>query len=119
MRRLGVPLLLALGLAACARQDAKLGLALNWKPGPEFGGIFEAERLGSFAKRDVEVARTGGPGAPVVQMVTAKQVSFGIASADASHGGRQSSPQQWIGGLRIPERRRILDRRRQGAPSSR
>jgi len=74
--------LLALGLAACGRDAAELKLALNWKPEPEFGGIFEAERLGSFAQRGLTVARTGGPGAPVVQMVTAKQVSFGIASAD-------------------------------------
>jgi NitT/TauT family transport system substrate-binding protein len=74
--------LLALGLAACARDDAKLGLALNWKPEPEFGGIFEAERLGSFTRRGLALERTGGPGAPVVQMVTAQRVSFGIASAD-------------------------------------
>ena len=82
MRRIAALCLLALGVAACAKDDSKLGLALNWKPEPEFGGIFEAERLGSFTKRDLAVERTGGPGAPVVQMVTAKQVAFGIASAD-------------------------------------
>jgi NitT/TauT family transport system substrate-binding protein len=70
--------------AACSRGDdaGTLALALNWKPEPEFGGLFEAERTGAFAKRGLAVERTGGPGAPVVQMVTAKQVPFGIASAD-------------------------------------
>ncbi len=82
MRRIASALL-ALGLAGCAREpEAKLELALNWKPEPEFGGIFEAERTSAFAARGLAVERTGGPGAPVVQMVTAKQVSFGIASAD-------------------------------------
>ncbi|RIL02799.1 MAG: ABC transporter substrate-binding protein [Proteobacteria bacterium] len=57
-------------------------LALNWKPEPEFGGIFEAERAGLFAKRGLAVERTGGPGAPVVQMVQAGQVELGIAAAD-------------------------------------
>ncbi len=82
MRRMLALALLALACAACSKDESKLGLALNWKPEPEFGGIFEAERLGSFTKRELAVERTGGPGAPVVQMVTAKQVSFGIASAD-------------------------------------
>ena len=75
-------LLVCLLLAACGADEQKLELALNWKPEPEFGGIFEAERIGAFAKRGLTFARTGGPGAPVVQMVTARQVAFGIASAD-------------------------------------
>ena len=75
-------LALALGLAACRPDEPKLELALNWKPEPEFGGLFEAERIGAFAKRGLALERTGGPGAPVVQMVTARQVAFGIASAD-------------------------------------
>jgi NitT/TauT family transport system substrate-binding protein len=76
-------LLLALAGLGCGGDDgATLKLALNWKPEPEFGGIFEAERIGAFAERGLRVLRTGGPGAPVVQMVTAKQVAFGIASAD-------------------------------------
>jgi NitT/TauT family transport system substrate-binding protein len=81
MRRTLAALLL-LGLAACTRDDGALRLALNWKPEPEFGGIFEAERIGAFTKHSLVVALTGGPGAPVVQMVTAGQVAFGIASAD-------------------------------------
>ena len=73
---------LGLALAACGGEEQKLELALNWKPEPEFGGIFEAERIGAFVERGLDFARTGGPGAPVVQMVTARQVAFGIASAD-------------------------------------
>jgi len=74
--------LAVLALAACGADEPRLELALNWKPEPEFGGIFEAERLGAFARRGLALERTGGPGAPVVQMVTARQVEFGIASAD-------------------------------------
>ncbi len=69
-------------LWACAQDDSKLTLALNWKPEPEFGGIFEAERSGAFERRGLALERTGGPGAPVVQMVSAGQVSLGIVSAD-------------------------------------
>ena len=82
VRGLPAALALALGLAACRPDEPKLELALNWKPEPEFGGLFEAERIGAFAKRGLALERTGGPGAPVVQMVTARQVAFGIASAD-------------------------------------
>ena len=74
---------LALALFSCSKPEAsKLQLALNWKPEPEFGGIFEAERLDAFTKRDLSIERTGGPGAPIVQMVAAGQVRFGIAGAD-------------------------------------
>ena len=82
MTRTGLALLLACAMLACTRDDARIALALNWKPEPEFGGIFEAERSGAFAKRGIALERTGGPGAPVVQMVEARQVRFGIASAD-------------------------------------
>jgi NitT/TauT family transport system substrate-binding protein len=82
MRRIGLAFLIACVALACARDEAGITLALNWKPEPEFGGIFEAERSGAFAKRGITLARTGGPGAPVVQMVEARQVRFGIASAD-------------------------------------
>ncbi len=72
-----------LALLSCAKPDeGKLQIALNWKPEPEFGGIFEAERLGAFTKRALVVERTGGPGAPVIQMVASGQSRFGIASAD-------------------------------------
>jgi NitT/TauT family transport system substrate-binding protein len=78
-----VMLAVLVGLSACTKHDdSKLALALNWKPEPEFGGFFEAERTDAYSKRGLVVERTGGPGAPVVQMVDAGQVAFGIASAD-------------------------------------
>jgi NitT/TauT family transport system substrate-binding protein len=91
MAVIGVIALLACGSEQ--RQDAapaadgapdvrKLRLALNWKPEPEFGGLYEAERTGVFAKRNLAVEITGGPGAPVVQMVQAGKVELGIAAAD-------------------------------------
>lgn len=78
--------LLALAVAlACSRGEepgGPLAIALNWKPEPEFGGLYEARRVGAFARRGLEVEITGGPGAPVVQMVASGQVAFGIAAAD-------------------------------------
>ncbi len=74
---------------ACGGEDAakravagKFAIALNWKPEPEFGGLFEAQRSDAFTKRGIELEITGGPGAPVVQMVEAGKVEFGIAAAD-------------------------------------
>jgi NitT/TauT family transport system substrate-binding protein len=88
MRRGTGPGLLAVVLAAallgCSRGGGKAGIAvaLNWKPEPEFGGIYEAERSGEFAKAGLHVELTGGPGAPVVQMVDSGQVAYGVAAAD-------------------------------------
>jgi NitT/TauT family transport system substrate-binding protein len=82
------PLLAAVLVAAallvgCKHADGtKTTLALNWKPEPEFGGIYEALDDGAFARHGLELAITGGPGAPVVQMVDAGTAVFGIASAD-------------------------------------
>jgi NitT/TauT family transport system substrate-binding protein len=84
----GIALLCALALGCGAEQQqaadgaAPLRIALNWKPEPEFGGLYEAQRTGAFQQRDLAVAITGGPGAPVVQMVDAGKVEFGIAAAD-------------------------------------
>jgi len=68
--------------ASSGAAPAKLRLALNWKPEPEFGGLYEAQRMGLFAARGLELEITGGPGAPVVQMVQAGNVELGIAAAD-------------------------------------
>lgn len=65
-----------------AAKPTPLRVALNWKPEPEFGGLYEAQRTGAFEKRNLAVEITGGPGAPVVQMVDAGKVEFGIAAAD-------------------------------------
>lgn len=98
MGRSGIGALAAIALAtslACGEQKTEapaapgakpaptaIRLALNWKPEPEFGGIYEAQRRGLFAERGIALEITGGPGAPVVQMVQAGKVELGIAAAD-------------------------------------
>lgn len=79
----------ALAALACGGEEhgggagaTRLAIALNWKPEPEFGGLYEAQRSGAFARRGLEVEITGGPGAPVVQMVEAGTVQYGIVAAD-------------------------------------
>jgi NitT/TauT family transport system substrate-binding protein len=58
-------------------------IQLNWLPEPEFGGIYEAERAGHFARAGVaaEILK-GGPDVPAVQMAAAGRVDFAIAAAD-------------------------------------
>lgn len=93
MQRLAITMIGTCLLLACGSEPEQqaasgapavrtLRLALNWKPEPEFGGLYEAQRAGLFAKRNLAVEITGGPGAPVVQMVQAGKVEFGIAAAD-------------------------------------
>src|ERR1700691_88916 len=69
----------ALGLLAACSKSAKIRLALNWKPEPEFGGFYDApfdtHGLG------VEIL-PGGAGTPTVQMVGAGSAEFGIVEAD-------------------------------------
>jgi NitT/TauT family transport system substrate-binding protein len=82
---LGVTLLVcAAALAGCHDGDSgsRISIALNWKPEPEFGGLYEAVRSDAFAKHGLDVEITGGPGAPVIQMVAAGRTAFGIVSAD-------------------------------------
>lgn len=61
----------------------KIKLGLNWKPEPQFGGFYAARDKGFFQKKklDVEIL-PGGAGTPVVQMVAAGQIDYGIVSAD-------------------------------------
>ena len=98
MGRFGIGVLVGIALAtslACGDQRTEapaapgatpaptsMRLALNWKAEPEFGGLYEAQRRGLFAERGVALEITGGPGAPVVQMVQAGKVELGIAAAD-------------------------------------
>ncbi|HVK60641.1 MAG TPA: ABC transporter substrate-binding protein [Bdellovibrionales bacterium] len=70
----------ALAFSSLAHAE-KIQLALNWKPEPQFGGFYAAESAFKKNKLDVEVLQ-GGSGTPVVQMVGADKVPFGIASAD-------------------------------------
>lgn len=63
--------------------EAKVRLALNWKPEPQFGGFYAAQENGEFKKRglDVEVL-PGGAGTPVIQMIGSGAVEYGIVSGD-------------------------------------
>jgi len=67
---------------AAAAKPARFRVALNWKPEPEFGGLYEAQRTHAFRNRDLEVQITGGPGVPVVQMVDAGDAELGVVGAD-------------------------------------
>jgi NitT/TauT family transport system substrate-binding protein len=62
---------------------AHIKLALNWVPEPEFGGFYAARDGGAYKKAGIDVEiQGGGAGVPVVQMVAAGQVDFGVAGAD-------------------------------------
>ncbi|MBL7686579.1 MAG: ABC transporter substrate-binding protein [Bdellovibrionaceae bacterium] len=64
-------------------QPVVVKLALNWKPEPQFGGFYTAELLKLDVKNGVQMQiQPGGAGTPVVQMVSAGKIDFGIASAD-------------------------------------
>lgn len=60
-----------------------LKLNLNWKPEPQFGGFYEAQRLGKFKLKDTEVKIfEGGSGTPTIQMLQNGQTDFAIVSAE-------------------------------------
>lgn len=67
--------------AAASNEPAKVKLALNWKPEPEFGGFYAAQGGGTFKKHGFDVEIMGG-GDQVAQMIAAGQVEFGILAAD-------------------------------------
>jgi NitT/TauT family transport system substrate-binding protein len=65
-------------LASCGK-PAKIRLALNWKPDPQFGGFYAAP----YQKHGLDVdILPGGAGTPTVQMIGAGSAEFGIVSAD-------------------------------------
>ncbi len=58
-------------------------LGLNWKPEPQFGGFYEAQRAGFFKEQGLEVKiLEGGSGTPTVQMLDSKKINFAVVSAD-------------------------------------
>ncbi|WP_255637194.1 ABC transporter substrate-binding protein [Hyalangium versicolor] len=70
--------------AAVKPAPAKVKLALDWVADPEFGGFYAARESGAYARHGLEVELLGGgSGTPVVQMVAAGQVEFGVTGADA------------------------------------
>ncbi|HEX5747422.1 MAG TPA: ABC transporter substrate-binding protein [Archangium sp.] len=71
------------GGTQAAAQVARVKLALNWVPEPEFGGFYAARDQGAFKRHGLEVEILGGGvGVPVLQMVATGQVEFGIVGGD-------------------------------------
>lgn len=60
---------------------AKIRLALNWKPEPQFGGFYAAQEYFAKEKLPVEI-KVGGSGTPTIQMLASGQVEYAIVSAD-------------------------------------
>jgi NitT/TauT family transport system substrate-binding protein len=75
-------LLTANGAGCGAPAEETVTIALNWKPEPEFGGLYAAREAKLFEQAGLTVEITGGAGAPVIQMLVAGQVTFGIVNAD-------------------------------------
>jgi NitT/TauT family transport system substrate-binding protein len=74
---------LVLGFLFFANGAHAQGLALNWKPEPEFGGFYEALLKKYYEKAGLKVEiLPGGAGQPVAQMVAGKKVKFGIVASD-------------------------------------
>jgi len=73
-------LLAAGALAACSGSGSnRIRLALNWKPDPQFGGLYAAPYADQSLNVDI---LPGGAGTPTVQMIGAGAAEFGIVSAD-------------------------------------
>lgn len=96
LRSLALLLPLFLSLVGCGRDEASpsptgaatpnlipVTLQLNWKPEPQFGGFYAAQRDGLYAKHNLDVTiQPGGASAPTVDMLGAGRVQFAIVSAD-------------------------------------
>lgn len=83
------------GASSCKRPDgsgkesapsgaaARVKLALNWVPEPEFGGFYAGREAGFYRDEGIDIEILGGgAGAPVLQMLAGGQVDFAIAGAD-------------------------------------
>jgi NitT/TauT family transport system substrate-binding protein len=71
----------ALGLSLSASAGQRIVFLTDWKPEAEQGGFYEAQALGLYAKRglDVEI-RSGGVGANPQQLMAAGAVDMAIGS---------------------------------------
>lgn len=71
------------GGESTAGGKAKVKLALNWVPEPEFGGFYAGRESGAYERAGIDLEILGGgAGVPVMQMVATGKVDFGLAGAD-------------------------------------
>ncbi len=72
-------------------------LNLNWKPEPQFGGFYEAQRLGKFKLKQGEVKIfEGGSGTPTIQMLQNGQTDLAIVSAEEILLANERDPKKQI-----------------------
>jgi NitT/TauT family transport system substrate-binding protein len=58
-------------------------IALNWLPEPQFGGWYQAQANGDYAKNNLNVTIVkGGSGAPTIQTVSAGTFEFAVTSGE-------------------------------------
>ncbi len=91
-------LLISCSLVSCGKQelsvneegDTKIRLALNWFPDSQHGGFYAAQLHGFYKAQglDVEII-SGGPGVPLREKVTRRQVEFAVSNADVILTGRK------------------------------
>lgn len=73
----------AAGADASAPAPAKVVLALDWVPEPEFGGFYAARESGAYKRHGIGIEiQGGGAGVPVLQMVATGRADFGTVGAD-------------------------------------
>lgn len=76
-------LLLLLALVGLARAADRATLQLNWKPEPQFGGFYEAQRAGLYAAAGLDVTvEQGKAGTPGVALAANRTVDFAVVSGD-------------------------------------
>ena len=67
------------GSSSAPEGPARVRLQLNWVPEPQFGGVYEARRLGLFDTKSFAVeVRPGSGGISTPQLVATGEVEFGI-----------------------------------------
>ncbi len=82
-------------IGGCAKSDSdhsSIQLTLDWKPEPEFGGFYAAQRDGAFSKHALDVKlQPAGEGADTWQLVATGRTEFATSSADQVLIARQQN----------------------------
>lgn len=62
-------------------ESKTIDFALNWKPEPEFGGFYEAERQGYFKDEGLDVTiLPGGAGQPTAQLLASQKARYAVTT---------------------------------------